>query len=112
MLREGGAEVMVPAPVIEEVHGHGLDDPTVQAIEEVDWLVTVPSPEIPSAIADWELGPGETAVLALAHAERGALAVIDDREARRCARSLAIPLIGTLGLVLRAKQDGRIAAAR
>jgi predicted nucleic acid-binding protein len=103
---------MVPAPVIEEVRGHGPDDPTVQAIEQVDWLVTVLAQEVPREIADWELGPGETAVLALAHAERGARAVIDDREARRCARSLSIPLIGTLGLVLLAKQGGRIAAAR
>jgi predicted nucleic acid-binding protein len=38
--------------------------------------------------------------------------VIDDRDARRCAKALSIPHIGTLGLVLLAKRLGLIAAAR
>ena len=38
--------------------------------------------------------------------------MIDDGEARRCARSLSIPVIGTLGLVLLAKRVGRIPLAR
>ncbi len=45
-------------------------------------------------------------------AEPGAIVVIDDRNGRRCARSLEIPLIGTLGLVLRAKKEGFIPEAR
>jgi predicted nucleic acid-binding protein len=45
-------------------------------------------------------------------AEEGSQAAIDDWGARRCARSLAIPVIGTLGLVLLAKQEGAIPAAR
>ena len=32
--------------------------------------------------------------------------------ARRCAQAFAVPCIGTLGLVLRAKRQGRIPAAR
>lgn len=76
---------MVPEPVITEIHGHWADDPTVKAISQVDWLETVAAPKIPREIADWELGPGEMAVLALAHADRGARAVIDDWDARHCA---------------------------
>jgi predicted nucleic acid-binding protein len=38
--------------------------------------------------------------------------VIDDWDARRCARSLGIRYIGTLGLVLLAKRIGRISFAR
>ncbi len=37
---------------------------------------------------------------------------MDDLAARRCARSLAIPVRGTLGLVLIAKQRKLIPAAR
>jgi predicted nucleic acid-binding protein len=112
MLRAGDHETVVPEPVIAEIQGHGDDDPTVKAIREVDWLILLPGPVVPSEIAAWELGPGESAVLALALAETGARVVIDDRDARRCARSLAIPVIGTLGLVLLAKETGRIEAAR
>jgi predicted nucleic acid-binding protein len=53
-----------------------------------------------------------SAVLALALAEADSQALIDDWGARRCARSLSIPVIGTLGLVLLAKQQGTIPAAR
>jgi predicted nucleic acid-binding protein len=111
-LREGVDEVVVPEPVLTEIRAHGSDDPTVKALSEVTWLNEVPAPDVPPEVAVWELGPGETAVLALALAEKGSWAVIDDRDARRCARSLSIPLVGTLGLVLVARRLGWIAAAR
>jgi predicted nucleic acid-binding protein len=112
ILRAGVDDVAVPEPVIEEIHGHGMGDPTVQAIDRANWLTIVPGPVIPPAIAAWRLGPGESAVLALALAESNSWAIVDDWGARRCARSLSIPVIGTLGLVLLAKQEGYIPAAR
>jgi predicted nucleic acid-binding protein len=112
ILRAGVDEVAVPELVIEEIRGHGMDDPTVQALDRVSWLTILPGPSIPPPIAAWRLGPGESAVLALALAEEGSWAVVDDWGARRCARSLAIPVIGTLGLVLLARQAGLIPAAR
>jgi predicted nucleic acid-binding protein len=111
ILRIGARDVVVPEPVIQEVRGHGTDDPTVQAIERATWLSIIPGPTIPPGIAAWKLGPGESAVLALARDEADSMAVIDDWSGRRCARSLSIPLIGTLGLVLLAKQEGQIRAA-
>lgn len=60
--------------------------------------------------AEWGLGSGESAVLAVALRERGT-ALLDDAEARRCARVLGIPVLGTLGLVIRAKREGRIRSA-
>ena len=38
--------------------------------------------------------------------------VLDDRQARRCARSLGLATTGTLGIILRAKRRGFIPAAR
>jgi predicted nucleic acid-binding protein len=112
MLREGAPEVVVPQAVIEEIHGHGPDDPTVTAIAGLDWLVISPAAEVAAVVALWDIGPGESAVLSLALTDESSWAVIDDWEARRCARSLGIQFIGTLGLILLAKQTGRIAAAR
>jgi predicted nucleic acid-binding protein len=112
MLRIGVDEVAVPESVIAEIHGHGSDDPTVKAIESLDWLQIRPAGKVASVVALWDLGPGESAVLSLALAEESSWAVIDDWQARRCARSLGIRCIGTLGLVLLAKQTGRIPAAR
>jgi predicted nucleic acid-binding protein len=102
----------VPEPVLLEIQAHGPDDPAVKAIHEVEWLKLVPAPEVDPRIDAWDLGAGESAVLTLAANEQGAWAVIDDREARRCARRLNIPAIGTLGLVLLAKQLGQVSLAR
>jgi len=108
----GASEVIVPEPVLRELEAHGPDDPTVRAIRDMDWISMVTGPKIAPGIAAWDLGPGESAVLSLAKSEPGAWAVIDDGEARRCARSMSIPVIGTLGLVLLAKRVGRIILAR
>ncbi|MGH9363595.1 MAG: DUF3368 domain-containing protein [Thermoanaerobaculia bacterium] len=67
---------------------------------------------MPPEIRKWGLGRGEAAVLAWAHLHPGTLAIIDDREARAAARSLRVPVIGTLGIVLSAKTAGLITAAR
>jgi predicted nucleic acid-binding protein len=67
---------------------------------------------VPEEIAGWDLGAGETQVLAFAAAHPGHEAVLDDLEARRCGRSLGVPLTGTLGIILRAKQAGLVEAAR
>ncbi len=58
----------------------------------------------------WDLGRGEREVLALALEQAGALVLLDDALARRAARLLEIPVIGTLGLLLKAKQMGLVPA--
>jgi predicted nucleic acid-binding protein len=106
MLRQGATEVVVPETVLLEIQVHGPDDPTMKAIHEVEWLKLACVSEVDPAIDAWDHGPGESGVLTLAASEQGAWAVIEDREARRCARTLNIPVIGTLGLVFLAKQLG------
>ena len=76
------------------------------------WIVTTQPVAYAPEIGAWDLGPGETQVLTLARSTRGAVAVIDDLAARRCARTLAIPARGTLGLILIARRRGLIPAAR
>jgi predicted nucleic acid-binding protein len=51
-------------------------------------------------------------VLAWAQVHSGSEAIIDDLAARRCAAAFNIPVRGTLGLALIAKQRGRIPSAR
>lgn len=58
------------------------------------------------------MDPGESAVLALAYNDRESEVVLDDMAARRAATRLGIPCIGTLGLVLTARDLGVIADAR
>ena len=55
-----------------------------------------------------DLGPGETAVLALALESPDAVVILDDALARQVATALAIPFRGTLGVLLDAKRAGLV----
>jgi predicted nucleic acid-binding protein len=64
----------------------------------------VATPEILS----WDLGAGETQVITNAQSHGAERVVIDDLEARRCAKAMGLKVIGTLGIVGRAKAMGLI----
>ncbi|MGD1703232.1 DUF3368 domain-containing protein [Dapis sp. BLCC M229] len=59
-------------------------------------------------IAAWDLGMGESEVLSLALNTPNFAVIIDDRAARRCARTFGIATIGTGGILILAKQRGII----
>ncbi len=111
LLKVFAEEAWVPQPVVEEILQRGAQDITAKAIEEEAWLITKAAPSIPTAILEWRLGTAESATLALA-AQHGIEAIIDDLAGRKCAASLNIPVRGTLGIVLAAKQRGVIPRAR
>jgi predicted nucleic acid-binding protein len=111
-LQLAGPEVVVPRAVADEIRAGRAADAAVRALDSTPWMRIVDSPMVPAAIQAWDLGEGESSVLAWAHAHPGTLAILDDLPARRCAATLRIPVRGTLGLVLVAKQRGRIKAAR
>ena len=111
-LRLAASEILVPKSVAEEIRRRGPEDVTARALAETAWLHVTPDPPIPSVIEHWDLGPGESAVLAHARERPGTIAIIDDGSGRRCAEVLGIPLNGTLGLVMTAKLRGLIPAVR
>ena len=112
LLQGAGTPVLVTKTVAGEIRRRGRLDPTAQILSSTSWLEEVEPVIERSEVAFWDLGPGETSVLSWALQHPGCLAILDDRAARRCAQALGIPLIGTLGLVLRAKHQGQVAAAR
>jgi predicted nucleic acid-binding protein len=111
LLRVFAREIWVPEAVAGEIRQRGSGDVTAQALMATDWLVVKPVPIIAFTIAEWRLGAGESATLALA-ATHGLEAIIDDSAGRKCAASLGVPVRGTLGIVLAAKQRGLVPAAR
>jgi predicted nucleic acid-binding protein len=112
LLQLVSSEVIVPEAVAREIEVRGESDPTVQALATTSWLVVTQTPPIPPQIQAWGLGPGESSVIAWAHAHKGSEAIIDDLAGRRCSAAFNIPVRGTLGLVLTAKQRGHISSAR
>lgn len=68
--------------------------------------------EIPPAVLHAEVDLGESEAISLALEVHAAQLIVDDLQARRLATSLGLPIIGTTGLLLAAKQKGLIPAVR
>lgn len=103
-------QVVIPRLVAEEIQAGPVRDPARQILLAGRFTI-VDTPPPPPELLAWDLGQGETAVLSLAVAERTWTAILDDAAARRYARSFSIPVKGTLGLVLLARQRSVIASA-
>lgn len=112
LLKHFAERIIVPTPVAIEIRAKGPDDVAAKALDNTTWLECQEPPLIPEIILNWGIGMGESAVLAVARSQPGMDAIIDDLAGRRCASSLGIPVRGTLGIVLVAKQRGYIPAAR
>jgi predicted nucleic acid-binding protein len=111
LLKLEGDRVLLTDAVEREIRAHELDV-AARALDELAWLEVVQTPEIPAGMLAWDLGAGETSVLAWAQAHPGTRAILDDKAARRCAETWRVPVRGTLGLVILARQAGLIGAAR
>lgn len=57
-----------------------------------------------------EIDAGEAEALVLALEQKADLLLLDDQEARSMARKLGLPVTGTLGMLLKAKNEGMINA--
>ena len=102
-------ETVIPAAVQTEINNGPLNDAARLFLRKGSIPVVQAYP--PAELIAWDLGAGETAVLAYALANPGWVAILDDGAARKCARSFYIPHKGTLGVILMAKRRGLIPSA-
>ncbi len=98
--------IIVPQAVYDEVIAVKTDIAAAQ-LPTTPWCSRT-TVAIKPAIAAWDLGAGESAVLSFALANPGYRAMIDDAAARRCARALGIATLGTGGAIVVAKRRGLI----
>lgn len=104
-------QIAMPRAVIQEVSAKPDGERTVQALTALGSAIIVEDEVVPANILSWDLGAGETQVISHAVANRSDRVVIDDLEARRCAKAMGLAIIGTLGIVGRAKVAGLIDCA-
>ncbi len=84
------------------------DDLVTQQIQVTTWLQVIENVSITELIMNWDLGRGESEVLSLAQQKVGYTVILDDRAARRCAKVMQIPTMGTAAILILAKQAGLI----
>ena len=103
---------LVPEGVIHEIE---IKSPIESYLSDLSYgskVVRERVPQIDPSIVAWNLGQGESEVLALALGEVGRGVVLDDLQARRCAILFDIPLIGSLGLIVLARRKGLLHVAK
>lgn len=99
--------IVVPAAVVTEVLA-GPEGDAARLAVQTKMFSKVTTPTIVPELAAWDLGAGETSVLAYALAHPGWVAILDDGAARKCAKTFGIPMKGTLAVVILAKKRGLI----
>lgn len=102
-------EILVPQAVWEEVTAP-KEDVAAKQLPKATWANPV-DVAVEAAIAAWDLGAGESAVLSFALQNPTYRTMIDDAAARRCARTLGITTLGTGDAIVLAKQRGIIPSA-
>lgn len=96
----------IPGGVYDEIMGQS--DAASQWIEENKQEYVVEVESIPKLIEAWDLGKGETEVIAHAYSKKDLKVALDDKAARNCAASLGVDVIGTIGLILVAGKNGYV----
>lgn len=112
LLGEIGKQVIIPEAVIYEISAKEDGKLILDFLEDDARFIIQENIEVPNYLLAWDLGAGETQVIALALELNPERVVLDDMEARKCAKTFDLNVIGTLGLVARAKHLGIIEQAK
>jgi predicted nucleic acid-binding protein len=100
-------EIVVPEAVWQEITNGSHLDRAARMLPELNWLKQKRVAPVPD-IVRWDLGLGETEVLSFAVKHGHYTPVLDDMLAKKCARSLGLPTIGTGTILILAKERGLI----
>ena len=108
------SEVLVTATVWDEVTRapRSLELAALTSSRQAGVLMVVADPtDLPAVLANVQLDAGERSALGLALARRADV-LVDERHGRAVAVSIGLAVIGTLGLLVRARQLGMVGPVR
>jgi predicted nucleic acid-binding protein len=105
-------EICVPEAVAAELQAGRQRNVPLPDPQVLPWLTVRPVQQPALLPLVTHLGSGEKEVLALGLELPGSLLLLDDRDARRHASALALNVSGTLGILLLAKERGKLDAVR
>ncbi len=115
LLHEQFGEVWIPPSVLDELRVEE-ELPGSQAVREAleaGWLrVEEVEDQVLVQVLERELDRGEAESIALAVQVKAEWTLLDEREGRRVAKSLGLKVVGVLGILLRARREGRLPSLR
>lgn len=109
LLRSLFTSIIIPTDVQNDLaHGGSTSLPTGLTEEHLSWIEVRSLSSPPSAELLARLDRGEAAVITLALEIGSAIVCMDEKRGRRVAREAGLTVIGTVGVLLRAKRMGLI----
>lgn len=107
------APVYVPEPVMIELDAGRLLRPDTIDPRDLAWVTRVSiTPALLASLPPNRLGTGERSVIAYGQTQPGCVVGLDDRQARWLAQQLGLAVVGTVGILVSAKQTNLIPAVR
>lgn len=104
--------VVVPDAVWREVVVVGADRPGAAATRAATWIQVLHADDRAVEPFRDRLDAGEAEAIVLASAVHADLLLIDDQAGRQLAAELGLTIIGTLGVLVRAKRSGLLPEVR
>ena len=113
LLRDFFGKVMIPPAVYEECVVQGKAYRDAQLIAQAEWLEIKPVSDSHLVILlNAELDRGEAEAIALALQQEADLLLLGDSEGRHKARLYGLKYTGTVGILLKAKHNGKLPLLR
>lgn len=107
ILRDLFRTLVIPQAVYIEIVEEGKDLPGAKEIRNAKWIEVVGVKSFPDLILPDFLGKGEREAIFLARQTRGIL-LMDEKRARNVAKQMGLKVFGSLGVLLKAKSEGKI----
>ena len=114
LLRDLYQKITVPSAVWKEVVEGGkgrVGTVEIEAARQTGWIaIMLPTNEPLLRLLKRDLDEGESEVIALAIERQADLILLDETDARQVAKRYSLPKTGVIGVLIRAKREGKIAS--
>jgi predicted nucleic acid-binding protein len=105
-------ELVIPAGVIDEVEHGSVSDPGRRWLDGIGSEFVRRVSKLHPVLGAWHGGIGEAEVISWALQNPGFIAILDDRRARAFAAENRVPVLGSLRIIVLAKEKGMIPSAK
>lgn len=113
LLKDLFGHIVIPHAVFDEVVLRGVGEPGAEETRNASWIETrLAVDNLSVSVLRESIGFGESEAIVLAQELGADLLLLDDALARRKAERLGLNVIGTLGVLLLAKQAGLLHAVK